>query len=252
MGPQNWIFLRGLVRDSRHWGAFVAEFEQTIPEARVVMLDVPGNGVLNALTSPTTVRGMVENCRAQLQARGVAGPYRILAVSMGAMLAAEWSHAYPDDVQAQVLINTSMRPFSAFYQRLRPANYGTLFRLLWGRTSAHDWERAILRMTTNQPHEHILPAWQHFREQHPVTTANALRQLLAAARYQASRAKPKAPTLVLASEKDQLVSVSCSRALAACWGVPLAVHPTAGHDLTLDDGHWVAQQVSDWSLSGFR
>ena len=149
MTPQNWIFLRGLVRDGRHWGSFVAEFEQTIPEARVVMLDVPGNGALNALTSPTTVRGMVEHCRAQLQVRGVAGPHRILAVSMGAMLAAEWSHAYPDEVQAQVLINTSMRPFSAFYQRLRPANYGTLFRLLWGRTSAHDWERAILRMTTN-------------------------------------------------------------------------------------------------------
>jgi pimeloyl-ACP methyl ester carboxylesterase len=239
------------VRDSRHWGAFVAEFEQTIPDARVVTLDVPGNGVLNALPSPTTVRGMVESCRAQLQALGLAGPHRILAVSMGAMLAAEWSHAYPDEVQAQVLINTSMRPFSAFHQRLRPANYGTLFRLLWGWTSARDWEREILRMTTNQSHDTILPAWEGFREAHPVSSVNALRQLLAAARYRAFRQKPKAATLVIASEKDRLVSVSCSRALAGCWRVPLIVHPTAGHDLTLDDGRWVAQRVNDWRrLSG--
>lgn len=249
MAQQNWIFLRGLVRDSRHWGAFVAEFERTIPNARVVTLDVPGNGVLNALCSPTTVRGMVEHCRAQLKARGVAGPYRILAVSMGAMLAAEWSHAYPGEVQSQVLINTSMRPFSAFYQRLRPANYVTLLWLMLGRAGAQAWERAILRMTTNHPHEHILCAWERFREQHPVTVTNALRQLWAAARFQASSDKPKVPTLVLASEKDHLVSVSCSRALASCWSVPLAVHPTAGHDLTLDDGHWVAQRVNDWSLS---
>jgi len=40
-----------------------------------------------------------------------------------------------------------------------------------------------------------------------------------------------------------LVSVRCSERLAAQWGVLLQLHPTAGHDLPLDDGSWVVQQI---------
>jgi len=118
-----WILLRGLVRESRHWGGFVQEFEQVVPNAHAVLLDLPGNGLRCTEVSPATVEAMVEAYRAQLRAMGKLAPYRILAVSMGAMVAAEWSHRYPDEVAKQVLINTSMRPFSAFFQRLKPANY---------------------------------------------------------------------------------------------------------------------------------
>jgi hypothetical protein len=38
-------------------------------------------------------------------------------------------------------------------------------------------------------------------------------------------------------------------ALAGAWGAALRVHPTAGHDLPLDDGGWVAEQISTWWLS---
>jgi hypothetical protein len=34
--------------------------------------------------------------------------------------------------------------------------------------------------------------------------------------------------------------------LARCWHAPLRLHPTAGHDLPLDAGPWMAQQVSTW------
>jgi len=41
--------------------------------------------------------------------------------------------------------------------------------------------------------------------------------------------------------------VWCSpRALALQWGATLRVHGTAGHDLSLDDGPWVAEQVRRW------
>ena len=242
----HWIFLRGLVRESRHWGCFVDDFVRANPDAHEVALDLPGNGQLHHQTSPTTVHGMVEAYRAQLLARGLRPPYRILAVSMGAMVAAEWSHLYPHEVKRQVLINTSMRPFSAFYQRLRPSNYITLLRLLATQATALEWERAILQFTTHQAHPDVLPGWQSLRAQCPVSRSNALRQLWAAARYRAPLRPPAAATLVLVSTQDALVSAACSHALAQAWGAPVLVHPTAGHDLTLDDGPWVATHVAEW------
>jgi pimeloyl-ACP methyl ester carboxylesterase len=243
---EDWIFLRGLVRESGHWGGFVQEFAHMLPSARVVLLDLPGNGALCNQASPASVAEMVDAYRTQLRAMGKAAPYRILAVSMGAMVAAEWSHRYPDEVAMQVLINTSMRPFSAFYRRLRPASYLPLLWCIFTRANALTWERTILRLTTNLAHDEVLHRWCAMRLQNPVTTGNALCQLAAAARYRAAVEPPATPTLVLASSRDRLVSADCSRKLAARWQVPLIEHPTAGHDMTLDDGRWVAQQVRAW------
>ncbi|MEO6853603.1 MAG: alpha/beta hydrolase, partial [Rhodoferax sp.] len=106
-----------------------------------------------------------------------------------------------------------------------------------------DWERSILRITSQGGQDAVLPLWLALRGQHPVTRANALRQLLAAARYRAPKAVTT-PTLLLASAQDQLVSVACSQALARQWQCRLQVHPTAGHDLPLDDGNWLARQIA--------
>ncbi len=245
-----WIFLRGLVRESRHWGAFVgefvAEFERTGQSVQVVTLDLAGNGLRHTERSPHTVGAMVEDCRAQLRARGLSGPYKLLAVSMGAMVAAEWSRIYPNEVLRQVLINTSMRPFSSFYQRLRPENYGRIVWLLRARAPAQRWEQAILCMTANRPHPEVLTDWTQLRETCPVSITNTLLQLWAALRYRASATSPHPATLVLGSPCDRLVSVACSMALAQVWGVPLGLHPDAGHDMTLDAGPWVAHAVRHW------
>jgi pimeloyl-ACP methyl ester carboxylesterase len=52
------------------------------------------------------------------------------------------------------------------------------------------------------------------------------------------------PALVLVGDGDRLVSPGCSRALASHLGVELRVHPTAGHDLSLDAGPWFAAEVA--------
>ncbi len=241
-----WIFLRGLVRESQHWGDFVAQFEQTVPRSRVMALDLPGNGALYARDSPVCVNAMVEDCRAQLASTKVTPPYHLLAMSLGGMVAVAWDDAHPQEVVAQVLINTSMRPLSPFYQRLKPGNYLTLLGLALGGTTPEQWERAVWRMTSNHPTENVLPAWVSLRQHHPVSRQNALRQLLAASRFRAPATRPIAATLVLTSAQDHLVSPECSIALARRWQCELQVHPTAGHDLPLDDGAWVAQRVQTW------
>mgnify|MGYP006213324299 FL=1 len=85
------------------------------------------------------------------------------------------------------------------------------------------------------------------RRQRPVSGRNALRQLLAAARYRAPATAPQPPLLLLASRHDQLVASRCSQALAAAWNLPLVMHPFAGHDLPLDDPAWVVEQVRQWA-----
>ncbi len=245
-----WIFIRGLTRESRHWGAFIAQFETALPDSRVVTLDLPGNGYLNLQTSPTNVQAMVESCRDQLMARHIAPPYRLLAMSLGAMVAVAWASTYPHEVAAQVLINTSLRPFSALYERLRPANYAALLKLgIFGATPQH-WERTILRLTSNHAgqsgEDKLLPLWLAWRQANPVSRANAVRQLVAATRFCAPHGKPTVATLLLASTQDRLVSVACSKTLASHWQCNLRLHPSAGHDLPLDAGPWVAAQVRAW------
>ena len=244
MAP-TWILLRGLVRESRHWGAFAPALAHRLPQARVVALDVPGNGALHQQRSPNSMAGMVQACRTQLQSQGVPPPYHLCALSMGAMVAVQWAHSHPQEVVAQVLMNTSMRPFSPVFQRLKVGNWPTLLHLALGATPL-EWEAAVLRMTAARPHPEVLAQWVRWHATCPVSRLNALRQLLAAARFNAPPGAPKRPTLLLASTHDQLVSVRCSQALAQAWQVPLQQHPSAGHDMTLDDPMWVVEAVQAW------
>lgn len=244
-----WVFLRGLTRESRHWGEFVGQFQQALPHQSVVTLDLAGNGRLNHQRSALRVEDMVAECRLQLALRHIAPPYHLLAMSLGAMVAVAWAQSHPQEVAAQVLINTSLRPLSPFYQRLRPVNYAPLLRLLLPDAAPQDWERAVLRLTSRGGREAVLPSWLALRHAHPVSRSNALRQLLAAARFHAPAHPPSVPTLLLASAQDRLVSVQCTLALARQWGCEHRIHPTAGHDLPLDGGPWVAEQVREWFLT---
>lgn len=243
-----WIFLRGLTRESRHWGSFPELFASGIPDAQVLTPDLPGNGNLNTQKSPLHVTEMAEYIRAQLIGQGIHPPYRVLAMSLGAMVAVAWAARHPEEIQGCVLINTSLRPFSPFYRRLKPANYLRFLKLaLLGRCD-RDWEKTILELTSHKKKhsEYVLDHWVAYRHEHPVNFKNALRQIAAAARYSAPRAKPLIPVLVLTSKEDALVDTSCSRQLAVHWDTDFAEHPSAGHDLPLDDGDWVIRQVRLW------
>ena len=244
----HWILLRGLTRDSRHWGGFPQVFRARLPDANVVALDLPGNGVLNTRRSPATVAAMTAFCRAELPRRGVHPPYHLLAMSLGAMVAVDWAVTAAEEVGACVLINTSLRRFSPFYRRLRPGTYATLLKLMLTGGTQRQWEETILRLTSTRAESGaaILEQWVAYRSEHPVTRANALRQLLAAARFRGGGHVPAAGVLILASANDALVDPRCSQALAEAWRATIAVHAKAGHDLPLDDGPWVAEQVARW------
>jgi pimeloyl-ACP methyl ester carboxylesterase len=251
MSRTTWVLLRGLTRETGHWGAFPAMLGERLPGARILAIDLSGNGRLNGERSPTRIEGYVDSCRAQLAALGIDTPVHLLAMSLGAMVAVDWARRHPEELAACALVNTSLRPFSPWYHRLQPANYGALLGLLRPGQGHRAREETILRLTSRhlRPGAGIVDAWAALRKAHPVSATNALRQLLAAMRYRAPPQAPAVPLLVLTSRCDGLVDARCSRSVAQAWEADIVEHPSAGHDLPLDDGPWVARQVAEWAAS---
>ena len=247
---KTWVLLRGLMREARHWGDFPEHFQRTIHAGRNVTIDFPGNGILHRQSSLASVAGMADYCRLRLDELGHSPPYNVLALSLGAMVAVAWDKAFPGELDRLVLINTSLAPFSPYYQRLRPANYASLLGLLVS-ISPVTRERLILKLTSNMGNDSkrkaaLLDQWVSYARECPVTRSNILRQLWAAAHYRPSPARPHAQALLLASWHDKLVDAGCSRTLARQWQCAIRMHPSAGHDLPLDDGNWVAEQIGNW------
>ena len=76
--------MRGLTRESGHWGRFIGLLQDRFPAARIVALDLPGNGRQNGLRSPLRIEATMQAAREQLRALGIAPPYHLLAMSLGA------------------------------------------------------------------------------------------------------------------------------------------------------------------------
>jgi pimeloyl-ACP methyl ester carboxylesterase len=223
--------------------------EAALPGARVATPDLPGCGSLNERRSPANVEAMVEAYRELLRERALGTPFHLFGLSLGAMVAAAWAARHPEEIAACVLVNGSMRPWCRWHERLNPRHALGLASVALGVGSRRWRESMVLGITSAAPDLHAgLPEqWARMRRENPVSAANALRQLAAAARFHAPRVPPRAPVLVLCAGRDTLVDPRCSMRLAAEWNAALAVHPTAGHDLPLDDGPWVAARVRDWS-----
>lgn len=243
-----WVLLRGLAREQAHWGRFPAALAAAMPGARIVCVDLPGAGLLHRQPCPWRVEAMVESCQRQLAGQGVAPPYHLLGLSLGGMVAAAWSRACPQAISGLVLVNTSLRPFSPPQRRLKLARLPEMLWLLAG-ADGLAIERAVLRLTSQHPERHgQAPAdWLAIRQARPVSTANMIRQLFAAARYRWDGPPPAVPVLVLRSARDGLVDPACSQRIVEAWQAELRTHSDAGHDLALDDGPWLAAQVAAWA-----
>ena len=241
---RRWLLLRGLGRDARHWGDFPVLLRSTFPADTVQCHDLPGNGTRCDESSPTSIGHLVAGLQAEM---GATRPWHVVALSLGGMVAAEWARRHPASVAALTLINTSMRPHCRFDQRLRPSTYGRLLGALWPFATPGHYEAAVLALTSRRPSgpwcDALLERWTQWHRDAPVTRANLLRQLIAAARYRDGGTPPPVPTRILASAGDGLVSPRCSHALADAWRLPLSEHPWAGHDLPLDDPDWVIGQL---------
>lgn len=236
------FFLRGLIRESGHWDGFTDRVQAALPDLQIRTFDLPGAGSRCRDRSPTSIGEMVAAMRpAFLEAKGEEN--FLFAISLGAMVGIQWMHDYPEDWQGAILGNTSLKGLSPFHQRLLPKNYGRILCML--RAGEAEKERIILEMTSHRREEfdRIQADWVKIRRERPVSTANSVRQLLAAARFYPPEERPRPKVLLINGAKDNLVSPFCSEMIARHWNLPLRTHPEAGHDITLDAPDWVLEQI---------
>lgn len=252
--PSDWILMRGLVREQRHWGDFPTILARELG-VRVHTIDIPGAGNQHREICPSTVPGIAEHVRARWltlraetdRAHGKTS-WGLLGVSLGGMISMAWAAAHPADFTRVVLANTSASNAGKPWDRMQPRALLGVARGFFARDLV-ERERIVLdttvRLVPERERDAIARRWATYAAEAPVSRATLARQLLAASRFRApNRIEP--PTLVVIGGKDPLAAPACGRALAERFGAQLELHPDAGHDIGTDAPDWFAARVDAW------
>ncbi len=237
--------LRGLFRESRHWGRFAPLLKEALPAGdTVTALDLPGAGERYRESSPWTISDIVDAVRMEAHRRDLPKPFSLVAISLGGMVALDWMRAYPDDIRDFIIMNTSDRT-SQFFMRLRYQVWTELGRVLAIR-DATERELQIVKVISNVPANYLAVAteWAQWAREAPMSTRSVAAQMFAASRFRAPDSLSQSGAF-LVSLGDRMVDPSCSLKIAQRLGRPIITHSWAGHDLTLDDPEWATQSILD-------
>ena len=229
-----------------HWFDFPEKLQAA--RSNILALDLPGAGDENWTRPPLTIEGHSDFLREKfLTLKSNAGPWGILGISLGGMIAMDWASRYPDDFTKLVVINASAQDLSPVQQRMTVFSIYCMGKAAVAKDLQHK-EYELLKMVSNLKAkdavtlQNMVDLGAHAK----ITNENIARQVVAAARF----TSPKAltiPTLYLASIKDRMVDVRCSKAIAEKYGAQIKFHPSAGHDLTLDDPDWAVEQIVEFT-----
>lgn len=244
---RTWVLLRGLTRGKKHWADFSDRLQKKFPSDKVILIDTIGNGELNNQISPTQIEKYVQPIRDKLDTIStLKNEIHIISISMGGMIATEWMRLFPKEISLSILINTSASNFSTPIERLQWQNYIKLISIFFSKKKEH----SILKLTSNNKERFLTfeSFFQDYVDLQPTSLKSALHQIIAASRYRFPLTSP-GKVLLLASKKDRLVSYTCSQAIAHQWKCPLFIHPTAGHDLPLDDPDWILDKIYSFITS---
>lgn len=174
------------------------------------------------------------------------GGWGILGISLGGMVAMNWTYRFRQDFKAAVVINSSAANLAPLTHRLRPANLPTLLRAARAKDPVKR-ELIVLGMNTSRHGDNLSIAteWAGYQSEQPPRGGVVARQLLAGLLF---RAPPElgVPTLFVSGANDRFVSPRCTTRLAAKYHAPHEQHPEAGHDLTLDEPEWLSSQIGDF------
>ena len=244
-----WLLLRGLAREQRHWGRFPEVLRARLAGDGVHCLDLPGTGSEHARPSPSSIGAIAADVRRRWLplCEEHSGPWGLCAISLGGMVAMEWLGRHPGDFARAVLMNTSAANLSAPWRRMDLRVLPGVVRTLLSR-DALARQRQILKMTTRLAEglPELAARFARVQEESPIGRATVLRQLWAATRFVAPP-RIEAELLVLAGGRDPFTDPRCPRRVAQHFGARLETHPAAGHDLPLDAPDWVAGQIAAWA-----
>lgn len=243
-----WIFLRGLGRSQKHWGDFPKKFQKkmNLREQDILHLDLAGNGTEANRKSYTQIADQVEDLRRRL--KNHQPPFAIMSISLGSMVALEWAKKYPNEISRIILMNTSCNNLCYPHQRfqfLNPVVLKSVIKFLWQGSSHFNQETAVLKMTAQNLNSDLQDRLaKDFSHIQSTSIINLIRQIRMASKFVMPKNFATHIRLdFLVGEKDQLVNPECTKKMAQHCGHEAKVHLVAGHDLPLEDGDWILEQL---------
>lgn len=250
----NIYLIRGLTRESGHWGDFVNLLKSQLPEAKIHLMDLPGAGVYHKTNAPSSFKKMVEFMRKDMIDTINPEEYNIVfATSLAGMLATEWTINYKNDFDGLIMVNSSFKGICSTNERANKSVRGDMLRILLTNNIKRR-ERLIIKVNSNKSEmvDKLLDAWVLIQKKRKMSRMNILRQTLAGMRYELKGKKPEIPILIIGSKGDRMVSPSCIEKIHNHFGGDLIWHPTSGHGLPLDEPEWLSKTVSNWSRESFN
>jgi pimeloyl-ACP methyl ester carboxylesterase len=245
----NIFLLRGLVREKAHWGEFKEKIQATFPDAKIITPEIQGVGQYNEMTSPDNFPEMIDFMRSNHEEYFNGDQENVLlAMSLGGMITRQWIEMYPNDFNKIILVNTSFKGINPLFDRLKPAGIINFFKIFFS-PGVKARERSIIKMVSNNNlnHEEIIQEWIDIQIKRPVKRASFINQIKAALTFTPPQTWPGTlPLLILAGKNDRLCSFKSSKKLHKVWGGQYLEHPTAGHDIPIDDAEWLIEKIKRW------
>lgn len=242
------LLLRGLGRESRHWGKFIKFLEQENFLKEILCCDLAGSGKFYKEKGFKTISEIQEHLfEHYYDDFKKASPLCILGLSLGGMVAMEALSKEDDLFSECIFINSSTGKLSPFYKRLKISALPKFLKVA-GSKNLKEKEKKILDFSSkvHKNDKELLYRYMHIAKTAPMKTPALLMQLEAAMRFQGPNKEIKTRGLVLSSANDELVSPECSKKIAEHLSMKHVQHPSAGHDLSLDDPEWVTIQIKNF------
>jgi pimeloyl-[acyl-carrier protein] methyl ester esterase len=250
----NWLLLRGLSRNHKHWLDFKDRAQAALPASKIHFIDLPGFGQNANQAAPLSISQNTQIVREQwqqLKSRGskqeFLQPWGVLALSFGGVVALDWI-SKNEDFQSALIVNTSLSNFSSASERF---NFAALSPILIRLGIAEEREKLILQLISNnsQRRMELESNWLKASEVYPISLRNTLRQLWAARQFTldlslASKIKSTHVT-VIASEFDRLVSSSCSKKISKKLDLKLKIDFESGHDIPIDNPEFLIAEMKE-------
>lgn len=238
----NYVFVRGLARNKLHWYGFEASFQS---HGHVIMLDIPGNGEYYQENSKLSIEENTEILRKQFLHLKNAGPYTLVGISLGGMIAIDWLNRYANDFEEVVAINISAKNLAKPWQRFDWKLFLKIPALFLA--SARETELTILKATLNlqKIDSGLLEKAINISAKYKTSKINFFRQIFAASRFCFPVEIKTNKLTIIYSENDRLVSSRSSKKIIEKLHCRHYIHPSAGHDLPLDDPQWLKITIAD-------
>ena len=201
----NFYLLRGMSRESAHWGCFQNTLEMHFPGQTIVQMDLPGFGQLNNINSPKNMEDIIKVLKTSYYVNSESINI-LIASSFAANVALKWGSQHAQDFHGLILLSPSIKGICTFTERVQPRSWFNGFMILFHPSEMYR-EKKLLQINMNQKemqHE-LLQEWKHIRRIRPFKHKNVIRQILIAKNFEMPKIREDIPILICGRDRKSVV-----------------------------------------------